>query len=167
VQVSPRIVRTLAVLAIGAAAIGFWWNRGSGDERAIRAQLQALCDEVNASTASGLENAARAQQIGSFFTEDAVLELGKGAAPIVGRSTLVGMAARLHSRTSAFRLQLDDVGVEVKPGAASAEATLTASFIQRAGGDDESRDVSEFALTLTRAGNRWRIARLTAVDTLR
>jgi hypothetical protein len=156
----------VVVLAIAATAIAVWWSRGSSDEQAIRAQLQALCDEVNGSTGAGLQSAARAQQIGSFFTEDAVVELGKGAAPIVGRSTLMGMALRLQSRTSAFRLQLDDVGVVVKPGAASAEATLTASFIQRGAGD-ESRDVSEFALTLTRADNQWRIARLTAVETLR
>ncbi|MEP6917970.1 MAG: nuclear transport factor 2 family protein [Acidobacteriota bacterium] len=165
--IAPRILPIGVAVAICAIAIGVWWTRASGDEQAIRAQLEALQWEVNRSTAAGPESAAHAEQIGEFFTGDAVVELGKGAAPIVGRPTLIGMVFRLQPRTAAFRIQLDDVGVQVAPGGGSAEVTLTASFIQRAGGGDESRDVSEFALTLTRADNRWRIAKVTAVDTLR
>ena len=53
---------------------------------------------MNASTKDGLGTALRAAQIGSYFTEDAVVELGEGAAPIKGRDTLMGMVARLQPR---------------------------------------------------------------------
>jgi hypothetical protein len=160
-------VRAVAAAVICALAIGVWWNRMPGDERAIRAQLEALRTEINATAGAGLETAARAHRIGSFFTEDAVVELGSGAPPIVGRATVQGMTSRLQPRTAAFRLELDDIGVDVKPGATSADATMTASFVLRKPAGEESREAREFALALTRAANGWQIARVTAIDTLR
>ena len=60
---------------------------------------------MNASTKDGLGTAARAAQIGSYFTEDAVVDFGGGSRPIQGRETLMGMAARLQPRTAAFRMR--------------------------------------------------------------
>jgi hypothetical protein len=161
-------VAAVVICAIAVAvAAAVWWNREAADAQAIRSRIEALGAEINATAVAGLDSATRGQQIGSFFTEDAVVDLGKGGTPIVGRSTIVGMAVRLQTPLSAFRLQVDDVGVDVKPGAASADATLTASFILRTSAGEESRDAREFALALTRAGNEWQIARVTAVDTLR
>jgi hypothetical protein len=157
----------IAAVLICAVAAALWWNREGTHERAIRARIEALGAEINATASAGPESATRAEQIGSFFTEDAVVDLGKGGTPIVGRSTIAGMALRLQTRIAAFRLQIDDIRVVVKPGAASADATLTASFIPRTSAGDESRDAREFAVALTRAGNEWQIARVTAVDTLR
>ena len=157
----------IAAILICAAATAVWWNREPADEQAIRTRLEALGAEINGTATPGLESAARAQHIGSFFTEDAVLDLGKRAAPVVGRSTIAGMAFRLESRTAAFRLQVDDMRVDVEPGAASAEATLTASFILRTPEGEESRDAREFTVALRRAADQWLIARITAVETLR
>ena len=79
----------------------------------------------------------------------------------------MGMAERLQPRTAAFRMELDDVGVEIT-GAATADATLTVSFIRRSiSTGEESRDAREFALGLTKSGGTWRIARVTAIDVLR
>lgn len=162
--------RALGVAAVVLAALALlvWSRRGSGDERSIREQLEALRAEVNRSTSDGLANIARAANIGSYFTEDVVVDLGQGTAPIRGRLTLMGMAERLQPRTAAFRMELDDVGVEMTPGASTADATLTISFIRRSiSTGEESRDAREFALGLMKAGGTWRIARVTAIDVLR
>lgn len=164
----PVAYRTAGIVALAAAALFAWHRWSSGDERAIRDRLESLQAEVNTSTAGDLGPLARAAQIGSYFTEDTVVDLGKGTAAINGRETLMGMAARLQPRTAAFRLEFDDIGVKMAPDGTSAEVGLTASFILRSiPSGDESRDAREFALALTKAGDTWRIARATAVETLR
>ena len=165
----PTVVRiVIAAALVGAAAVAVWRTREGADEKQVRARIEALRDEVNASTKDGLGTAARATQIGSYFTEDAVVDFGGGAVPIQGRVTLMGMAARLQPRTAAFRLELDDVGVEIVPDGNAADVLLTASFVRRIiSTGDESRDAREFALVLAKADGIWRISRITAIDTLR
>jgi len=102
------------LLVLLAAGIFAWRTRATPDEREIQARLEALRNEVNASTKDGLGTALRATQIGSYFTEDAVVELGEGAAPIKGRETLMGMTARLQPRTAAFRMDLDDITIDIE-----------------------------------------------------
>ena len=156
------------VLALaGAAAFAYWRTREGGDARVIRERIEALRTEVNASTMDGLGTAARAVQIGSYFTEGAIVDLGGGTPPIRGRETVMGMTARLQPRTAAFRLELDDVGIEVVPGADAADVLLTASFVRIISTGEESRDAREFALVLVKTDGTWRISRITAIDTLR
>ena len=161
------VVRGAVVVAVLAAGVIIWRTRDTPDERAITARLEALRNEVNLSTRDGLGTAARAAQIGSYFTDDAVVELGRGSQPITGRDTLMGMVARLQPRTAAFRMDLDDVSVEVVPGGDTADVLLTASFVRRSiSTGEESLDAHEYALVMTKAGGPWRIARITAIDTL-
>jgi hypothetical protein len=78
------------------------------------------------------------------------------------------MAARLQPRTAAFRLDLDDVGIELVPGGTAADVMLTASFVRRSiSTGEESRDAREFAVVLLKTDGTWRISRITAIDTLR
>ena len=102
----------------------------------------------------GLGTVARAADIGSYFTDNVVVDFGEGAAPIVGRTTLVGMASRLERRTAAFRLRFDDVGVRVGPNGTTAAVTLTASFVQRAGDAGESMDAREFQIGMEKVVRR-------------
>jgi len=160
--------RVAGVLVLAAIGVLVWSRWGSDDERAIRERIEALRSAVNRPTGDGLATVAHAAAIGSYFTDDVVVDLGEGTAPIQGRLTLIGMVERLHPRTSAFRMEVDDLGVELTPGAATAEATLTVSFIGRSQATgEESRDAREFALALTKASGTWRIARVTAIDVLR
>lgn len=164
----PVAYRAAGIVALAMLALFVWQRWSSVDERAIRDQLESLCAEVNAGASVGSGTLSRAEQIGSYFTDDAVVDLGKGTAAINGRDTLMDMAARLQPRTSAFRLELDDIGVKMAPDGAAADVTLTASFTLRSlPTGDESRDAREFALALSKAGGTWRIARATAVETLR
>ena len=161
-----RVCVVSALVLFGVFAFGR--TRDGAVVGAIRQRLEALRAEVNASTMDGAGTAARAVQIGTYFTDDAVVDLGGGAAPIHGRETLTGMAARLQPRTSAFRLDLDDVGIEVVPGGTAADVLLTASFVRRTiSTGEQSRDAREFALVLVKTDGTWRISKITAIDTLR
>jgi hypothetical protein len=163
-----HVLRAVVVLALAGLAVFAWRTREGGEERTIRERIEALRTEVNASTVDGLGTAARASEIGSYFTEDAVVELGGGSVPIRGRETLMDMAARLQPRTAAFRLDLDDVGIEMVPGGTAADVMLTASFVRRSiSTGEESRDAREFAVVLVKTDGTWRISRITAIDTLR
>ena len=158
----------VVVLLVLAAAGYVLWRGWQSDEREIRAALTALADQFNASTTDGLGTVARAAQLGSYFSDDVIVDLGPGTAPIERRDTLIGMAARLQPRTSAFRVALDDVSVEMADGNQDADVTLTVSFIRRSiTTGEQSVDAREFALVMKKSVGRWRIARATAVDTLR
>ena len=160
--------RGLLALALVAVAYVVWRGREGDDERAVGARIEALRNDINTSTSDGLGAVAHATQIGSYFTENMVIELGEGTSPIHGRDTLIGIAARLQTRTAAFRLELDDVSVEMVPGGRAADVLLTASFVRRvASTGEESRDAREFALVCEKDAGTWRIARVTAIDTLR
>lgn len=161
-------VRGVLAIVLVVVAVIAWRSRTTSDERAIDARLEALRSEVNASTKDGLGTAARAEEIGSYFTDDAVVDLGGGAPPIKGRETVMGMVARLQPRTAAFRMDLDDVSVEMVPGRDAADVLLTASFVRRSiSTGEESLDAREYALVMAKSGGTWRIARITAIDTLR
>ncbi len=163
-----RTAAAVLVALVAAGAYAAWHGWYSDDEREIRAQLASLAAEFNASTTDGFGTVARAAQLGSYFSDDVVVDLGPGSALIEGRPTLVGMAARLQPRTAAFRVAIDDVGVEVTEEHHRADVTLTVSFIRRSiTTGEESLDAREFALQMRRADGRWRIARATAVETFR
>jgi hypothetical protein len=155
-----------AAIAICAFAVWHYWV--PSEERAVRGRLGALTEDVNTTVTGGLGAVVHAADVGSYFTDDVVVDLGEGAAPIVGRATLVGMVSRLQRRTASFRIRFDDVGVRVDRDATSADVKLTASFVapdEGAGG--ESMDAREFALAMRKIGGVWRIAHVAAVDTLR
>lgn len=165
-----RIPRS-AVLAVaaGVAALVLWaWlTRGTDDERAIRRRLSEFAEDFNAGTTDGVGLAARAARLGSYFTDDIVVDFGPGAGPITGREMLMGIATRLQPRTAAFMLELDDVTVDVAL-ADVAEVTLTTLFRRRSVADGEtSLDAREFSLGMRKVGGDWRVARITAVDILR
>jgi hypothetical protein len=161
------VIGAAIVIAVVAVSFLTWRTWFPGDAALIGSRLDSFCDEVNAGAVEGLGTVARAASIGSYFSDDAVVDLGQGTAPIAGRDTLIGMAARLQPRTAAFVLKLDDVGVTLGPDNRAADVTLTASFIRRSvTTGEESMDAREFALAMVKDGV-WRIKRVTAVDTLK
>lgn len=163
-----RAIAAVVVIVLAGAGYLVWHRWYAGDEREIRSALASLATEFNASTTDGLGTVARAAQLGSYFSDDVVVDLGPGSGPIEGRLTLIGMAERLQPRTAAFRVVLDDVGIQMADGNLAADVTLTVSFIRRSiTTGEESIDAREFALAMQKSDGRWRIARATAVDTFR
>jgi len=165
---AARVGRAAGVVGLVALTFFAWRLWFTGEEGVIRRRLEALRDEINLGVADGLENAVRAAAIGSFFTDDVLVDLGQGTAAINGRETVMGMAARLQPRTAAFKLEVQDIGVTMRPGNTISDVTLTGTFIRRSiTTGEESIDAREFALVMTKADGTWRISRLTAVDTLK
>ena len=77
--------------ALVALCVGVGWYRWSaGEERAVRQRLEALTAAVNTPVTDGLGTLAHAGDIGGYFTDNVVVDLGEDSAPIVGRATLVG-----------------------------------------------------------------------------
>jgi SnoaL-like domain len=159
-----RRVSLILALVVAAAAL-WWWKSNSSQEREVRALFDSFAREFNSGTSDGLGLLARAAHIGEYFTPDVVIELGQGSPPIQGRETLMGMVSRLQPRTSAFVLEFDDVNVEFTD-ADHGEVTFTALVRGRSQGA-ESIDAREFAGDVVRAGGRWRVSRVVAIDTLR
>jgi hypothetical protein len=112
-------------------------------------------------------NVARAADIASYFVDDVVVELGEGSAPIVGRETLMGMAMRLQPRLTDYTVAFADANVRLSPDEQSADVTLTAEFIRRDPNARQSMDAREFRLAMRRVDDEWKIAKVTAVDTLK
>jgi ketosteroid isomerase-like protein len=158
---------SIALSALGIAAIA-WTFWPESDEGAIRRRLRAAVEEANARTGQGLETVAKAARIGAYFTDDVVVDLGAGAAPLSGRQTLMGMATRLQPPTESLVVDLKDITVVKRPDTTVADVTLTATFTRReTSGAEETMDARELALEVRKEDGEWRIARVVAVDTLR
>ena len=156
----------VALLVLSAVVWG-WYSR-SGEERAVRRQLDALEETVNESAPEGLASVGRAAQIGGFFTLDVVVDLGRGSAPIQGRDTVIALAARFQPRAEGHVLEIDDVTVDVDEGGSGAGVNLVATLVGRqdpSGG--RATDARELQLRMIKSDGTWRIARVTAVDALR
>jgi hypothetical protein len=147
-----------------------WLGSGAcswGDEGAIRSRLEALADEANKPPAEGLALVAHAASMGDHFTDDATVDLGPGTSPIEGREMLIGMVARLQPRTAAYQVRLEDADIRVADDGLTAGVGVTVSITPRRPAAGEGPDAREFALTMRKADGTWRIARITAVQTLR
>jgi hypothetical protein len=80
----------------------------------------------------------------------------------------MGMAERLQPRTAMFRLKFEDVTVAMSAGGDAADVHLAAEFIRRSiTTGEQSLDAREFTIGMRRVENAWRIARVTAIDTLK
>jgi hypothetical protein len=161
-------VRVFVLLVLVAGGVLAWRSRATPDELAIRARLDSLRNDVNSGVKAGTGSALYAAHIGSYFTDDATVELGEGSSPIKGRDTLIGMIGRLQPRTAEFRVELDDVTIEVVPGSNAADVLLTATFTRpNNAASEQSLDAREYALVMNKTEGTWQIARITAIDTLR
>lgn len=160
-----RRVAALAALGIvvGVWAWRTWWP---SDEQQIRRRLRAFAAEFNESTTNGVGMVARAARMSTYFTEDVVVDLGKGTPPIAGRETLLGMATRLQPRTAAFTVELVDITANLS-GETTADVTLTAAFRRRSPAGEESIDARELAVGMVKIEGEWRVSRVKTVEAFR
>jgi hypothetical protein len=164
----PLRVAAVTAVAVSLGAAAWYIVRPADEGAAIRQRLQAFSDDVNRSTTDNLEPEARAAHFGSYFTDDIEVDFGRGSAPIRGRPTIVGIAARLQPRTAAFRLKFEDMSVAMAPSGEAADVHLTAEFIRRSvTTGEESLDAREFTIGMRRVEGEWKIAGVTAVETLK
>lgn len=158
----------VAVAAVVAAVAAGWFLWPEGHEGAIRRELRALTAEANERAGAGLGTVAKAARLGAYFTDDVVVDLGAGTAPITGRQTLIGMATKLQPPAGAVVVSVEDVAAQVRPGEVAADVALTVTFRRRDPNTrEETLDARELALEMRKEGGGWRIARVTAVETLK
>jgi hypothetical protein len=160
--------RTVVIAVVAAALLAVWaWRTWwPSDEQRIRGRLRAFAADFNESTTDGLGTVARAARLGSYLTDDVVVDLGSGSPPIQGRETLMAMATRLQMRTAAFTLDLVDINVTMAGG--EADVNLTVAFKRRSiGTGEESVDAREMALRMVKSDGEWRIRRASTVETFR
>lgn len=164
-RVPRSAILTAAVVAVAVLAWLLW---PEGDDRAITRRLTELAGLVNASAAEGLGTVTRAAEIGTYFTDDVVMDPGQGAAPMTGRETVIGMAARFQPSAMSRVVRLEDVVVAKRQGTGIADVALTVTFTgPDAKTGEPTIDAREFALEMRKESGAWLIARATAVDTLR
>jgi hypothetical protein len=162
-MLSRRAALMTAAAVVGLAVWYFW----PGEAASIRGRLDALAEDLNASATTGVGVAAHASRIGTYFTDDVVIDLGQGAVPIEGRNTVVGMLVRLDPRTAQFSIRFEDASVHLR-SASNADVNLTAEIMRRGtNARDTSMDAREFAVAFRKVGDEWLIARVHAVDTIR
>lgn len=159
-------LRVAGVVVAAVCLVVAWQRWTTSEERAIRTRLLGLASDLNGPDA-GAASLLRAARFGDYFTDDVVVELGEGSPPIIGRATLVGMAARLERRTTAARLKFDDIDVRLRDDRTAADVGLTASFMREDGTGGDAVDAREFALQLVKRDGQWRVARAAAVAALR
>jgi hypothetical protein len=158
-----RLLAPLGVLAALAAGCGWW-----GDEKAaITERLREFTHVVNAAAPEGLGSVSRAAEIGSFFTDDVVVDLAEGSTPIAGRETLMAMSMRLQPRLAQFTIGFADANVIVGADKQSADVTLTVEFLSRDQTTRQQMDAREFKLGMRQVDGVWKMSRVTAVDTLK
>lgn len=159
---------TGAALVALLSLITAWLLWPPNNDRQIRRRLTALADEFNSSTSDGLGLAAKAVRIGDYFTNDVIVDLGEGSSTIVGRDTLMGMAARLQPRTAAFTLRVEDITVDAAADGRTAIVALTLTITRTSTVTrEQSLDAREFSLEMRKTDDEWRIARAAAVDTIK
>ncbi len=157
--------RRLAIAGVAVAVAVTAWQLWPSEARRVRRKLDALASVVNERPHDGLGQIARAAQLAQFFTEDVVIDPGRGAGPIHGRERLLALVSRAPNDGDPFRLAFVDVSVEL-PGADAATAHLTATLSSRdADTGAENVDAREVELQFRRTDD-WRISRITLVDAL-
>ena len=161
----PRGRPFIVALVLAATVAGCrWWN---DEKAAITERLREFTRVVNAATPEGFGSLSRAAEIGSFFTDDVVVELGEGSTPIAGRETLMAMSLRLQPRLAQFTVGFTDANVSLAADRQSADVNLTVEFISRDQTARQQMDAREFKLGMRRVDDVWKMARVTAVDTLK
>ena len=159
--------RPLAIVVIAVLGSLAWRYLLPNDERDVRRRLNAFADEFNETTAPGVAAVAHAARIGSYFTEDVVVELGDGAPPIRGRQTLIAMATRLQPRTEAFTLEVLDQNVTIS-SPSTADVNLTAAFRRRSRAPGEDAiEARELALRMVKTAGNWLVSEVKSVEAFR
>lgn len=163
----PRSLLARIALAVlfGAAAVYAFQQMFPSEEQRIRRQLDAIADHANNLTAD-LSGAATAARLATYFTEDVVIDPGRGVQPLRGRETILALAQTAQVRGE-IRVEVNNADVTVAPDEKSAAVTVTLTVTRDGGANEQSLDAREVALTMVKRESMWLISHVTAIDTLR
>lgn len=163
---APFPIKLTHVLALFVISVVAWgaWHFWPSEERQIRRRLVELTRVFNERPAEGFGLVARTAQLSRFFTDDVVVEPGRGAGPILGRERLLALAARAPSSGDRHELHFVDVSVVVTGETATSAMTAT---LASDGAETGQREVDAREVTMEwRQSDGWQIARIRLVETL-
>jgi len=162
---STQGARVVASVALAATIAFAAWHFWPSEARRIRHKLDALAAVVNERPADAIGQIARTAQLSKFFTDEVVVEPGRGAGAIHGRERLLALASRAPNEGHPYALEFVDVSVAME-GDESARAHLTATLSSRDTDTAELNvDAREVELQFRRTDD-WRISRIALIDTL-
>ena len=150
-----------AALLVLAIVLGWRWFFPT-EETKIKQRLEALADDASELT-SDVAGMATAARIGTYFTEDIVIERAEGTL-LQGRQVILAAAAQFRPAAGQeTTVAIHDVDVTLAPDRVSATVTLTATVSRNAGTPDETTDADAFTLTLRKANDTWLISRVRSI----
>ena len=160
----PRGRLYAAVLVAAALLIGFQAYRilFPSDEQLIRRRLDEIAAAVNM-RAEGLDAVTRAAQIGRALTDDVEIRTPQGTT-IRGKDTVMGIAARLETRSGGLNLKFQDVTITMDDER-HAHVELTATYADPES-DGRTLDAAEFTLQMIKPAREWLVARVAPVTVL-
>lgn len=162
VNISRRIL-VVMVLA-GAAGLG-WWLMRPDDTAIIRQQWRALLQLVQKESSPGLLTAAtKAQELSSYFTTGAVVEVG-GPYPLsVRRSELPALYHQAWSYLD--HIELRSRGEDITLDGASARMEVTIDYDLGVRGERQT-GLDAYRLHWVREEGDWRIRQVERMETVR
>src|SRR5688572_17968059 len=154
----------LIVLVVVGAYVGL--QMFPSDEKRIRGRLDNLAADAGkiSGDVAGLAVAAR---MGTYFTEDVVIEPGPGLEPLRGRDTIMGLATRMRGNATDLRVSVADARIVIADSRQTADVDVTVSIRRTVPASGESLDAREFSLVMVKHDDIWQISRVTSIDTLR
>lgn len=161
------LIRIVSIVVALLVAYYAYHRYFPDDEAVIRARLDDLAATVShTGGGEGFSTLARAAKFGTFFTQEVVIEIGGGFAPIRGRDTVLALAAKAQVPGEGFTIRFVDVTVAVDPSGLSALATMTATAQGRSLGDFQAIDARELEMAFLKVDGEWQIERVTGVETI-
>lgn len=158
-------VKVIALLMLVLVGAGIFWARRPDDTAAIRKQWKALLQFVQKESSPGLlAAAAKAQELQSFFTTGAVVQIG-GPYPLsVGRPELPALYHQAWSYLDRMELRSRGEDIFVSGDAARMEVTMDYDLSLR--GERQS-GLDAYRLHWVREEGTWQIRLVERLDTVR
>lgn len=156
----------VGLLMVGGG-VWVWTQWAANPERQIRKRLAELEELVSFSESDGLVSAALSwNQLGSFFTRDAVVRVGvegDRTVSLSGRAEILEYAKAARGLADGLTVDFLDVVVTLAPDGDSADVAATGSA--RQAGSNE-RWIQELRFKFVRTDEGWLISRVETVRML-
>jgi hypothetical protein len=160
----PSGTRVVAGVLIAAAVGALAWWLFPSDERRLRSRLNELAQAASVPAGEQeLGRAARLGRLGRLLSSDVVLDAGEPLGSVTGRESLLGLAAQFGSFSTGLRVELHDVTVVVGDDHRTARVEARAVATERAADGQETVEMRDVLLELTKTDEGWQLGRVTVV----
>ena len=158
-------IKVMVLLTLVVVTAVILWVRRPDDTRAIRKQWTTLLDLVQKDSSPGLLGAAtQAQELQSFFTTGAVVQIGGPYPLFVRRPELPGLYHQAWSHLDRIEVRSRGEDITVSGDEARLEVTLDYDLSLRG---ERQKGLDAYRLYWVREEDTWRIRQVERLDTVR